>query len=113
MTQTLSQVAEHDAEQQDVSPGQEGGGVGFVVARSAVHIHEHLEGLDDEVVLELGGRLEALVAVMGSDLNGEVGVQLCSFFSRAAFPFGTKPTRIKLSSWMLTWRRSSNERLRY
>lgn len=79
MTQTLSQVAEHDAEQQDVSPGQEGGGVSFVIARSAVHIHEHLEGLDDEVVLELGGRLEALVAVMGSDLNGEVGVQLMQF----------------------------------
>ena len=81
--QPLPQIAEHDAEQQDVGDGQIGGRVGFVVAGQAVHIDEHLKGLDDEVVLQLGGGLEALVAVRGRQLDGDVLVDGVELFHQA------------------------------
>lgn len=78
--EALSQIAKHDAEQQDVGEGQEGGGVHLAVAGNAVHIHKHLKGLDQKVVLQLGRCLKPLVTVVIGNLHREIGVQLQQLF---------------------------------
>ena len=66
--QSLPHVGEHDAEQDDIGDGDEGGGIHFAVAGQAVHIHKEFEGLEQPEVPQSHRR--NVVAVLIRPLEG-------------------------------------------